>query len=273
MKPTRPAESPWNVPKRRPTQKDFSPMEFFQKKGVFRREEFIAEHVSAGRRSSTSTSLLKYHVAQGTLVNLRRGLYCLTRGNPDPWTVASKVTEDAVLAYDGAASFLHLMPLGHSMTVLSSQRLSDFTDNDLVYTRVAAVNPRSEEQVLKVLRGHNELYVTTRERTLVDLLDRPELGRSISDIVAAFRNAGPLNLDGLVKRARTLGSHTTAARLGFFLEHLGPQFKPVLPALERLRPTVPLYFNRAERKGQHALLSRWNLVAPLDLVLRLERGT
>jgi hypothetical protein len=79
---------------------------------VFRLETFRDAHVASGRDAQTSASLLRYHVAQGHLVSLRRGLYARV-GPLDPWLLGSRLTADAVLAYDGALSFHGLTGLEH----------------------------------------------------------------------------------------------------------------------------------------------------------------
>jgi hypothetical protein len=257
--------------KRRSKQEPISAVDYFNRRGVFRYEEFMAAYVDSGRTSATAQSTLKHHVAQATLLNLRRGLYGLANTWLDPLTLACKLAPDAVVAYDGAATLFGLLELQNSMTLLSSQRIGDFVHSEVVYRRVAAKAPREEDQVLKVSRGYNDIWVTSRERTLVDLLDRIDLGPGIDDVWQAFRKAGPLDGEALVKRARKIDSHTTAARLGFFLENLGPAYQHVLPALESLRPPSPLYFHRADREGHHSLIPRWNLVANHDFILSVER--
>lgn len=266
MKPTRPTKSRGKTPE------PFNALDWFYWAGAFRLEEFVAAYAASGRRASSAADLLKYHVAQHNLYSIRRGLYCHSRLQPDPWVLGCTLTADAVLAYDGAASYLRLMDSGYSVTILSAQRLDDVELDDIEYRRVSADEPRAESQVEKARVGRHDVYVTTKERTLVDLLDRPELGRSTHDIVQAFRRAGRVSQSELLKRVKKLGSATTAMRLGFFLEHFGPKYRPLLEELEKFRPEAPIYFQRADRKGQHMLLKRWNLVAPTDLVVKLERG-
>jgi predicted transcriptional regulator of viral defense system len=256
----------------RPKAEPFDALTFFKMHGVFRLEDFIAAHVSTGRSSETSRSLLKYHVKQGTLINLRRGLYKLAEHTADPYVLMNKLAPDAVLAYEGAAAFLRLSHLENSLTFLSSQRIGHFIDNEIVFRSIAAKDPRNEAQRLKVSWGRDEIHVTTRERTLVDLLDRFDLGPGPEQLWNIFLDAGPLNDDGLIERAKALESQTTAARLGFFLENLGPAYERATRKLEPLAPKSPLYFDRANRKDrQHSLIDRWNLVVEHDFLLGVER--
>ena len=50
------------------------PADFFLRNPVFRFDEFAAAHATGKRSPLTTTSLLKYHVAAGNLIHLRRGL-------------------------------------------------------------------------------------------------------------------------------------------------------------------------------------------------------
>ena len=67
-----------------------------------------------------------------------------------------------------------------------------------------------------------------------------------------------------------LGNSTTAAKVGFFLEqHREPLMVDSrhLETLRRQRPRQPHYVDGA-RNGRGRLVSRWNLVAPREVVDR-----
>src|SRR5450432_338299 len=125
------------------------PTDFFARHPVFRFEEFRAAHQFGGTRSSQTTgSVLKQHVAAGNLINVRRGLYArVSEGaaaetfRVDPYLVASRLAEDAVIAYHSA---LQLLGKAHSqsqrLTYLSGRRAKPFTfqDTEFVPLRVPA---------------------------------------------------------------------------------------------------------------------------------------
>jgi predicted transcriptional regulator of viral defense system len=251
---------------------EFSALDYFNKFEVFRREEFIAAHMATGRARATSETLLRYHLAHGRLHVLRRGVYCITNLiMVDPWVVACKLTRDGVVAYHGAAAFHWMLPLGKKITVISSERMPEVPWDLVVYRCVRAADPRSDDQLVREKRGENTIWVTSKERTLVDLLDRLDLCEGPRAVWDAFIRAKDLDPDALVRRAQRLGNKSTAARLGLYLEHLGGRHRNALERLERMRPTSPAYFNRGTRKSaRQVYLPRWNLVAPHQMVLHLQ---
>lgn len=70
--------------------------------------------------------------------------------------------------------------------------------------------------------GGLRVRVTDRERTLVDILDRPDLSGGIAEVSDALREAWPqLDPDRLGNYIERFGSGTVPKRLGFLSEHLG----------------------------------------------------
>lgn len=245
---------------------------FFARQPVFTPREFLDAYAAAGYSESSGLAALKRHVGAGALRNLRRGLYAVAEGELDPWAVASKLTPDAVLAYDGAATFYRLMPLKKSVTVISAERIRPFSFKGISWRGVAEKNARSAASVVAASSGPTSLFVTTRERTLVDLLHRPDLCPGFRAIWDAFLASGPLDPVELGRRALELRTNLTSARLGIYLEHLDPRYARLANFLERFRPKTTCYFFRPLRRDwEHVLIPRWKVVAPLDLMLLLER--
>ena len=86
---------------------------FLERHAVFTVDELDCHLTSRGSsNTNTRNSLLAYHRRQGRIVRVRRGLYAtVPRGmdpasmTVDPYLVAAKITEDAVLAYHTALEF------------------------------------------------------------------------------------------------------------------------------------------------------------------------
>jgi predicted transcriptional regulator of viral defense system len=114
------------------------------------------------------------------------------------------------------------------------------------------------------------LRVTSLERTLVDVLDRPDLSGSWEEIWRSLESVEFFDLDKVVEYALLLGNSTTGAKVGFFLEqHREPLMVEDrhLKALHDLRPRQPHYLDRVKRISGH-LVSKWNLVVPRDVLER-----
>jgi predicted transcriptional regulator of viral defense system len=114
------------------------------------------------------------------------------------------------------------------------------------------------------------IQVTSLERTLVDVLDRPDLSGSWEEIWRSLESIEFFDLDTVVDYALLLGNATTGAKVGFFLDqHRQPLMVDDLhlKALHKLQPHQPHYLDRAKRKSGR-LVSEWNLVVPEEVLER-----
>jgi hypothetical protein len=109
--------------------------------------------------------------------------------------------------------------------------------------------------------------VTTFERTLVDVLDAPDLGGGWEEVWRSLEMVEYFDLAAVVAYALKLGSALTAARVGFFLaqhrESLSVEEQHLKPLREHAR-RQPSYLDREREPGR--LVKSWNLVVP-DRVL------
>jgi predicted transcriptional regulator of viral defense system len=260
------------------------PTSFFARHPIFRFEEFRAAHQAAGTRSpETTASVLKQHVAAGNLINVRRGLYVrvpegadATTFQVDPFLVASRLTQDAVIAYHSA---LQLLGKAHSQSqrliYLSARRTKPFTyqDTEFVPVLVPVVLRRLPDfgGGLRAERRHGlTVRVTGYERTMVDVLDTPKHGGSWEEIWRSLEGIEFVDLDFVVDYALRLASALTVARVGFYLEQHKDELLVEDRHLEALRaraPAQPTYFERRHRKGGK-LLPEWNLIVPEHVLTR-----
>jgi predicted transcriptional regulator of viral defense system len=124
--------------------------------------------------------------------------------------------------------------------------------------------------VVQMDRVGLEIRVTSLERTLVDVMNRPDLSGTWEEIWRSLESVEFFDLDKVVEYALLLENATTAAKVGFFLEqhretlmvddaHLKP--------LRDLRPKQPHYLERRRRKAGR-LATGWNLVVPTEVFER-----
>jgi predicted transcriptional regulator of viral defense system len=108
------------------------------------------------------------------------------------------------------------------------------------------------------------------ERTLVDVLDRPDLSGSWEEIWRSLEGIEFFDLDQVVEYALLLDNATTIAKVGFYLEqhreslmveegHLNP--------LRDRRPRQPHYLDSSNRRSGK-LVANWNLVVPVAVFER-----
>lgn len=255
--------------------------EFLRKFPVFTAEEF-ARHLRGrgGSGARTQESLLAYYRKTGRLVRVRRGLYAVIPegANPDaypvdPFLVASKLTKGAVLSYHTALEF-H----GRAYSVLehftysaphplSPLRFRSYLFRGAKFPQALSRAGQEGFGVLTDERAGVEIRVTGLERTLVDVLDRPDLSGGWEEIWRSLESVEFFDLDKVVEYALLLENATTSAKVGFFLaqhrESLMVEDRHLEP-LVRLRPKQPHYLDRARRKSGR-LVPAWNLVIPAEV--------
>ena len=258
--------------------------EFFRKHPVFTGEEMADYLASCGEVGSrTKEALLAYHKKTGRIVSVRRGLYAVVpRGaDPasypvDPYLVAAKLTKDAVLSYHTALELHGSAYSVHEHFVYTAARpLSPLTFRSHVFrgARFPASLRRAGQEsfgVVQMDRSGVEIRVTSVERTLVDLFNRPDLCGGWEEIWRSLESVELLDLDTVVEYALLLGNATTTAKVGFFLEqHSEPLMveEKHLNALRGLRPQQPHYLDR-DRRQSGRLVSGWNLIVPREVLER-----
>ena len=257
-----------------------NPAEFFRLHPVFRFEQFVAACYPAGSPDSRAPErALRHHQRVGRISRLRRGLYTAAADPgiaPDSYLIASQLAPDAVLAYHTALEYLGLAhSLWSERQIVSRHAVRDL-DHDGVRYRALAV-PAALDTADKQLVGLCTRQVqgltirhTSLERTLVDLLDRPELAGGWEELRRSLDNVGFIDAAEVVRYVLLLNNRTTAARVGWFIEsHRGEWMVPeeALLELEAMAPRQPTYIDRARRRGG-ILQPRWNLLVPESLLAR-----
>ena len=214
---------------------------------------------------------------------MRRGLYATVpqgmdaASTPvDPYLVAGKLAEDSILAYHTALEFHGRAYSVHwSLTYVSARKSLPLAFQSREFRRAPvppALLAKREESfgVVHQNRSGVNLRVTSHERTLVDVLDRPKLTGSWEEIWRSLESVEFYNLEQVIAYASLLENATTAAKVGFFLEQHRTRLmveEAYLAALRELRPTRPHYLLRSRPKGGH-WIKGWNLIVPAEILSR-----
>ena len=253
--------------------------DIFLKQPVFsladRRHSLGRKH-SRNRRSREA--LVSYHLRRGHLIRIRRGLFAAVppgadpESHPvDPYLVAAKSAEDAVLAYHtalevhGKAHSVFERYFFQSNKPLRPSVFRTYRFQCVLFPKALRKKGQQQFATKIVERAGIDIRVATLERTLVDVLDRPELGGGWEETWRSLEAVEYFDLDLVVEYVKLLGNRTTAAKVGFYLQrhaealmvedrHLNP--------LRHLRPAQPHYLERG-KPGK--LVGDWNLVVPPSL--------
>jgi predicted transcriptional regulator of viral defense system len=108
--------------------------------------------------------------------------------------------------------------------------------------------------------GSLRIRVTDRERTVVDMLHRPDLVGGVAEVSESLKEAWPqLDQDRLLGYVARFGSGTVPKRLGFLAEHLA--LPGAEPLIRSLRASIGAGMTALERGGAPGgrLTRRWNL--------------
>jgi predicted transcriptional regulator of viral defense system len=250
--------------------------DFFATNPVFTHEEYLTHRAAKNRSRRTTDSLLTHYVAAGKIVNVRRGLYAVVPPGMtvdafqvDPYLLATKLAPDAVVTHHSALQFRgKTYSVWHRFTVLTRSHLRPLTFQGDEFVRVV---PPPALRALSDLGGGistesyggGQVRVTTFERTLVDLLDTPDLGGGWEEVWRSLEMIEYFDLDAVIDYTLKLDSALTAARVGFFLEqHREALFVEdrYLKPLQEHAPNQPRYWDRKRESGR--LLMPWNLIVP-----------
>ncbi len=257
---------------------------FFQQHPVFTGDE-LARHLarvgSDGMR--TPERVLGYRTRAGRLRRIRQGMYAVIPPGADgdtypvdPYLVAAKLTPDAVLSHHTALEFHgRAYSVWQHFTYSAERPVETLIFRDQVFrgAKFPQALLRSGEEyrgVLAVERFGVPVRVTSLERTLVDVLHRPDLAGGWEEVWRSLEGVEFFNLDHVVAYTLLLGNATTVARVGFFLE----QHQEILmvedghlKALKQRCPRQPHYLDRSRRRGGK-LAAEWNLVVPEEVLTR-----
>jgi len=258
--------------------------DFFRKHPVFTSEELAAYLSLRGETGArTQEGLLAHQTKSGRLVRIRRGLFAVIPLGADwasypvdPFLVTGKLTADAVLSHHTALEFHgRAYSVQGYFTYSAASPIAPVTFGNHVFrgTKFPSAVSRAEKEghgVLQAERAGMGLRVTSLERTLVDVLDRPDLSGSWEETWRSLESIEFFDLDEVVEYARLLENATTAAKVGFFLDQHRDALMVEdrhLQTLRALRPRQPHYLERSKREPGR-LISEWNLVVPRELTER-----
>lgn len=257
---------------------------FFSKHPVFTYDEFAGFLQSRGSANrKTRDNLLGYHIKEGHVIRVTRGLFASLPPATDPehapvdvYLLASRMSEDAVLAYHTALEFYGKAHSVHERFLyLTAYRRKTspikFRGNEFRGVLFPKALRDKGQQAFGVRNGDRagmSLRVTTLERTLVDLMDRPELGGGWEEIWRSLESVEFFDIDQVVHYTLLLENSSTSAKVGFYLEQHQTELMADDTHLDRLRQHIPKQPTYMARNTKGRLVKKWNLVVPSQVLDR-----
>lgn len=257
-------------------------LDFLAAHPVFTRQEFgtFLQQEGVGSARTAESHLLRY-LASRRIGRVKRGVYFAAgpgeraeRAALDFLLVASRLTPDAVLGYHTALeTHGYAQSLFERLFFLTASKAKPvaFRGRRFVPVVPSATLRRKKKAFVfctEVERRGLPCRVTTVERTLVDVLDRPDLAGGLEEAWRSLAGIPMFDLEVVVKYVRLCGQATLAAKVGFFLEQHRETHgvsEQVLTRLRRMRPEQPHYL---DRKLGGRMAAGWNLIVPAAILGR-----
>ncbi|TVR16169.1 MAG: transcriptional regulator [Planctomycetota bacterium] len=258
------------------------PATFYRTHPVFTLEE--AQRALADSRSThprAIRSLLTNHVQRGKLLRVRQGLFAVVpsgidsdRYPVDPLLIAGCLADDVVISFYAALEYHgKAYSVQHTYVVQSSHRIRELVFQSHTFTQVSfpkALSSTAKEHLATRMedRQGRSIRLATLERALVDCLHQPRLGGGWEEIWRSFEAVEFFDLELLVDYALAVGTATTVAKVGFFLQQHREALMVDDATLKRLQEAAPKQPQYLERDRPGKLVASWNLVVPPALLER-----
>jgi predicted transcriptional regulator of viral defense system len=231
------------------------------------------EFVSANPGRAVATvdrTLTRWH-AEGRVEQVKRGLYVrLDRGGgllPDFALVAARMAPDAAAAYHTALE-VHgcAQSLVERFTFVTWSKVKP-----LVWRRrgILPVRPRralekdqGEPWIEVRERSGQTLRVTSIERTVVDVLDRPHLAGGIEEVWRSLDSVPAIDPVSLLEYVLRLEDPKIAARVGYYVDSRRDELAVPAVTLEALRVMLPSRPVFMDRRLGGSLDERWRVIVP-----------
>ena len=253
---------------------------------VFRREELKAWMDEQGLTTGGPTlrGWLNHRLKIGCIQSVKAGLYVVSHkvGSDDstddtPYLIAGRSAKDAVIAYGSALAWHAKGTVPVEIHLISKQLTRFWLFGTRTFRPVKSTHGWRQEPppsgILKEVCRGLTVRVTSRERTLVDLLDRPDLAGGLQNTWKELPRLFPVILDRVLACLHELNCRVTNARVGYFLSaHLvqlgmDPKDLEVIGSIAYPIPDQPYHWawkkiQSKEDCRDHKINRRWNLIVP-----------
>ncbi|MBS0357984.1 MAG: transcriptional regulator [Proteobacteria bacterium] len=249
---------------------------FLNNHPVFRYETFKEFMQRQGTtREASVRRLLNYYHRTGKIARVRRLLYVVTPETQrdqwhDPYLIASQATQEAILAYHTA---LEIHGLAYStfeeLTYLTNLPSHGFIFENQHYRPICQSKILiKKNQILHGIetlqRGNIAIRVTSLERTLVDVLDRPDLSGGWEEVMRSLDHLVTFDIQKIIDYVLLLNKAGLISKVGYFLEqlpkHLAVDTKYIDILLPRI-PKQPYYMDASQKtKSKNRYIAKWKLI-------------
>ena len=255
---------------------------FFSDRPVFDRAEY-AKAVGREANDRVVSAMLDQHLRAGNIVRIARGVFASVPKHADAetWSVdrflaASKLRRGGVVGYHAALELhgyaysetydVQVIAAGQPLTLEAAGVTCRF-----VRPPKGGLGPNA---VTAVDRLGVLVPVTTLERTVADLFDRPDLAGGGEELLNSLDLVPRVDAAKLQAHVAAIGNATAAGLCGWWLETAAARLRLPAPALDALRPLAPKQprYALGAKSGAAKLVTGWNVLVPTELAERRFEG-
>ena len=247
---------------------------------VFTRAEFAA---AFGHPTSAAniTSLLRHHLRAGNIKRVSREVYAAVPAHLaadrmviERFAAASKLRSDGVLGFHSALELHGIAYSEFNEVQLISAGRTELLDLPFGTCRLVtppkALVAAGKVDYLTITKDRQgvAVRVTAVERTIVDVLHRPELAGGVDEVLLSLdlvRYLDPVKVAGYVE---LLGNRSLASLSGWWLEPRRAALGVTDDVLARLRALLPRskHYALGAEPGHAVLVEPWHVLLPPQAV-------
>jgi predicted transcriptional regulator of viral defense system len=229
---------------------------------------------SASNRRYIHRKYVRRLIEAGKLQKIRKGLYAvlspLEKTNeytPDKLLIASRIRKKYYLGFHTALEYYGAAYSTFNQAFICVQaknRFDPFTFKRFKFKPVFVKETTS--QIVEKSYGTSLLRVSTKERTLIDCINRPQYAGGWEECIKSLENLSGVNAETMITLTLAQKREATRRRLGYILELLktrSPCYEHIsdntLKKLETEKQGPPQYLVRGQKTK---LDQKWNLYIP-----------
>jgi predicted transcriptional regulator of viral defense system len=218
-----------------------------------------------------ASRLLGYLARRGWLARVRRGLYVAVpldarrsgEWTEDPWIVADRLFSPCYVGGWSACEHWGLTEqVFRTLLVVTARRVR--RRDEEIQGIPFHLTVRSEDAMfgtVPVWRGQNKVAVSDPSRTVIDVLDTPDLGggiRTVADVLVEYLQSEHRDDQRLIDYGARLGNRAVFKRLGYLLEQSHAEAPHLLDACLAQRSSGLVKLDPAAA-GSGRIVRRWGL--------------
>jgi predicted transcriptional regulator of viral defense system len=243
---------------------------------VFTRAEFAA---AFGHPASAAdvTSLLRHHLRAGNIKRVRREVFAAVpahlaaeRMMIDRFAAASKLRSDGVLGFHSALELHGIAYSEFNEVQLISAGRTELVD--LPFGACRLVTPpkalvtggKADYLTMTMDRQGVAVHVTAVERTIVDVLHRPDIAGGAEEVLKSLDLVRYLNSAKVADYVELLDNRSIASVSGWWLEKRRAALGVTDEILVRLRALLPRskHYALGAEPGHAVLVEPWRVLLP-----------